>query len=77
VASVAEKLAVDVVEAPIREVAEIEAVITRLVREPGGGLILPPDPATATHRKLIVELAERNRLPAIYALRSFIVERAA
>ena len=74
VASVAKKLAVEVVEAPIREVAEIEAVITRLVREPGGGLILPPDTATATHRKLIVELAERNRLPAIYALRSFIVE---
>lgn len=74
VASVAKKFAVEVAEAPIREAAEIEGVITRLGREPGGGLILPPDPATATHRKLIVELAGRNRLPAIYSLRSFIVE---
>jgi putative ABC transport system substrate-binding protein len=74
VASVAKTLAAEVVEAPIREVAEIEAAITRLGREPGGGLIIPPDPVTAAHRKLIIELAERNRLPAIYALRVFIVE---
>jgi ABC-type uncharacterized transport system substrate-binding protein len=74
VASVAKELAAEVVEAPVREVGEIEEVITRLGREPGGGLIVPPDPATAAHRKLIIELAKRNRLPAIYALRVFTLE---
>jgi ABC-type uncharacterized transport system substrate-binding protein len=74
VASVAKELAAEVVEAPVREVGEIEEVITGLGREPGGGLIVPPDPATAAHRKLIIELAKRNRLPAIYALRVFTLE---
>jgi putative ABC transport system substrate-binding protein len=74
VASIAKQLAAEVVEAPIREVAEIEAAITRLGREPGGGLIVPPDPVTASHRRRIIELAERNRLPAVYALRVFSVE---
>jgi len=50
------------------------AAIIRLGREPGGGLIVPPDPVTASHRRRIIELAERNRLPAVYALRVFSVE---
>ena len=31
---------------------------------------MPPDPAINTHRKLIVDLTERYRLPTIYALRA-------
>ena len=38
-------------------------------REPEYGLIVLPDPSTNSHRKLIVELAARHRLPAIHALR--------
>jgi putative ABC transport system substrate-binding protein len=65
------KFAVQVIEAPVREPAEVEALMTMLGREPGGGLIVPPDPFMTAHRKLIVELAARYRLPAIYFLRSF------
>jgi putative tryptophan/tyrosine transport system substrate-binding protein len=62
----AARFAVETTMAPVGEAAEIEAVMTRLGREPGSGLILPPDTFVAFHYKLIAELAARNRLPAIY-----------
>jgi putative ABC transport system substrate-binding protein len=71
VTAAAPKLAAEVVVAQVRGPAEIEAAITRLGREPGGGLIVPPDGFTLVHRKLIIELAARYRLPAIYGLRDF------
>jgi putative tryptophan/tyrosine transport system substrate-binding protein len=63
-------MAVKVVTAPAREPAEIEAAMTQWGREPDFGLIVPSDPVTNSHRKLIVELAARYRMPAIYALRA-------
>src|SRR5262249_2571535 len=41
-------------------------------REPNGGLVLPPDGTTSSHRDLIVALAARHRLPAVYSVRSFV-----
>ena len=38
------------------------------------GLIVPPDPAINTHRKLIVGLTNRYQLPTIYALRTATAE---
>jgi putative ABC transport system substrate-binding protein len=69
----ARQLAVQVAAAPVREPSDIEAVMTTLVREPGSGLILPGDTFTSFHRKLIIELAARHQLPAIYAFRYFPV----
>jgi putative ABC transport system substrate-binding protein len=69
-AAAAAKLAVEVVAAPVREAAEIDAAITMLGGEPNPGLIVLPDPATNSHRKLIVQLAARYTLPAIHALRA-------
>jgi putative ABC transport system substrate-binding protein len=63
-------MAVEVVTAPAREPAEIKAAMTQWGREPDFGLIVPSDPVTNSHRKLIVELAARYRMPAIYALRA-------
>jgi putative ABC transport system substrate-binding protein len=54
--------------------AEIEAAIAKFEGEPQGGLILPPDTHTASQCKLIVDLAVRYRLPAIYALKQFAAE---
>jgi hypothetical protein len=45
--------------------------ITRFAGEPGGGLIVPPDTSLGFHHKLIVDLAQRNRLPAIYPFRYY------
>jgi putative ABC transport system substrate-binding protein len=67
----AEKLGIAAVVLPVRNPVEIEAAVTMAGREPGGGLILPQDPFTVVHRHLIVELAARHRLPAIYAFRYF------
>jgi ABC-type uncharacterized transport system substrate-binding protein len=69
-AAAAQRLAVPLVAARVRVPSEIEAAMKMLGREPGYGLIVPPDPSINTHRKLIVELAARHRLPAVYALRA-------
>ena len=71
VEAAASNFAVEVVMAPVHGPAEIEAAVTMLGREPGGGLIVPPNSFLLNYRKLIVELAARYRLPAIYGL-SFI-----
>jgi putative ABC transport system substrate-binding protein len=46
-----ERFSVEVIEAPVHDLAEIEAAITTLGREPGGALVLFPDPFVSTHRK--------------------------
>jgi putative ABC transport system substrate-binding protein len=68
---VAQKFAVEVIRAPVFEPADIDAVMTMLAREPGGGLIFPIDSFTEAHRKLIFEIAARDHLPAIYGVRKF------
>jgi putative ABC transport system substrate-binding protein len=49
-------------------------VISKLAREPGGGLVVPPDAFTLIHRALIMASAAHHRVPAIYAYRSYIAE---
>jgi ABC-type uncharacterized transport system substrate-binding protein len=66
----APKFAVEVVPAPLRELTEIEAAMTEWGHDSTSGLIVLPDPSTNSHRKSIVELAARHRLPAIHALRA-------
>jgi putative ABC transport system substrate-binding protein len=73
-AAAAQKFAVEVAVAQVRGAAEIDAAMAGWGREPGYGLIVPPDPATNAHRKLIIELAARFRLPAIHALRAATTE---
>jgi putative ABC transport system substrate-binding protein len=73
-AGAAKRFDVEVVRTPVRDVADIEAAMTQLGRNSAQGLIVPPDPSTNTHRKLIVELAARYRVPTIYALRATIIE---
>jgi len=60
--------------APVHDAAEIERAIGEFVREPNGGLVVLPDATTLVHRKLIVALAERHRVPAIYAFRIIVTD---
>jgi putative tryptophan/tyrosine transport system substrate-binding protein len=53
----------------VRQTAEIEAAIGDLAREPGGGLVVPPDNFSYVHRELIFTLAARHRVPAVYPFR--------
>ena len=53
----------------VHEVQEIEATMAALAREPGGGLVVPPDNFSYVHRSMIFALAARHRLPAVYPFR--------
>ena len=68
----APSLAIEIVPSPIESTADIERVIDSVARVPNSGLLLPPDTTTITHRDLIVALAARHRLPAVYSLRVFV-----
>jgi putative ABC transport system substrate-binding protein len=68
----APSLAIEIVSSPVENATDIERAFDTLVRQSDGGLVLPPDITTLTHRDLIVALAARHRLPAVYALRVFV-----
>jgi ABC-type uncharacterized transport system substrate-binding protein len=53
----------------VGQTAEVEAAIGDLAREPGGGLVVPPDNFSYVHRKLIFTLAAQHRVPAVYPFR--------
>ena len=59
------------VAAAARDAAEIERVLEAFAREPNGGLMVLPDVTTTNHRDLIIALAARHRLPAVYPFRYF------
>jgi putative ABC transport system substrate-binding protein len=65
------QFSLEVLDTPVRDLAEIETGITQFAREPGGVLVIPPDPFTSNHRQRIIELATRGRLPLVAALRTF------
>jgi ABC-type uncharacterized transport system substrate-binding protein len=52
--------------------SDIERGITKFGRSPNGGLIVTATALSLIHRELIVSLAGRERLPALYAYRSFV-----
>jgi len=64
-------LAVEVTPAPIRNHPEIEHVMAQFAREPGNGLIFPPDIFTSAGYKRIVAFAAQYRVPAVYSVPSF------
>jgi putative tryptophan/tyrosine transport system substrate-binding protein len=68
----ASSLAIELVPTPVENAADIERSIESFARGPNGSLILPPDVTTTGHRDLIVALAARHRLPAIYSFRLFV-----
>ena len=53
---------------------DIETGMTTLARQPSGGLIVPPDGFLVNHSKLIIELAAREKLPAIYGFAFFAAQ---
>ena len=64
------------IAAPIHSDAEIETVITSLGRQPGGGLVVPPDTFVESHRAHIILLAARNNVPAVFRNSEFVRDGA-
>jgi putative ABC transport system substrate-binding protein len=50
----------------------IESGVTEFAEKPNGGLIILPNSLAIVHRELIISLASRYRLPAIYPSRYFV-----
>jgi putative ABC transport system substrate-binding protein len=65
-------LGMTVVTAPCGSAAHIESALAVRASEGSGGIICPPDTFINEHRDLIIELAARHRLPAVYGIRDFV-----
>ena len=65
-------LKVELVPSHVETAADIERTIASFALVPNGGLVVPPDITTIVHRDLMVGLAARHELPAVYAYRTFV-----
>jgi putative ABC transport system substrate-binding protein len=72
VQAAAPSLGVELSPVDVHDEREIERAITAFARLPNGGLIVTAAPLASRHRDLIIALAARLRLPAIYPSRHFI-----
>jgi putative ABC transport system substrate-binding protein len=68
----APSLGITVVSAPCGNAAHIESAFAARASEGSGGIIGPPDTFINEHRDLIIELAARHHLPAVYGIRDFV-----
>ena len=73
VRSVAQPLGIELTPANARDTDEIERAVTAFARSGNGGMIVT-SPGTAAHRKLIISLAARYKLPTVYPYRYFTVD---
>jgi putative ABC transport system substrate-binding protein len=71
--SVAPSFGVELITVGVRDPSEIEGGVTAFARDPDGGLIVTASAYTAVHRNLIVALAARRRLPAVYPFRYHVI----
>jgi putative ABC transport system substrate-binding protein len=72
--AVAPSLGVELSPIDARDAPEIERAVTAFARSSSGGLIVTASPAASRHRDLIVTLAARRRLPAVYFSRYFVTD---
>jgi putative ABC transport system substrate-binding protein len=70
--TVAPSLGIEVIPVNLRDAGEIEQSVANFARSPNGGLIPSPSAAVVQHRDLIIALAARHKLPAIYWERFFV-----
>ena len=70
--AVAPALRVEVSSFNKRDASEIERAITAFARSPNGGLIMTAGGPALIHRDLIITLAARHKLPAVYFDRAFV-----
>jgi putative ABC transport system substrate-binding protein len=70
----APSLGVELRPVDVRDASEIERALTAFAQGSNGGLIVTGSPGTIFHRALIVALAARHKLPAVYWLRRFVTD---
>jgi len=67
------RLGIEVVTSQIENVAAIERTISSFASTSNGGLVFLPDASVLASRDLVVALAGRYRLPAVYFYRAFVI----
>jgi putative ABC transport system substrate-binding protein len=72
--SVAPSVGIEVNPIDTSNTTEIERAVSDFAREPNGGLIVTAAASGITQRELIVSLAARYKLPAVYFSRDFVVD---
>jgi ABC-type uncharacterized transport system substrate-binding protein len=70
--AVAPAVGVEVSPVGLHDATEIEHAVTAFARSANGGLILTAGPLSAQHRDLIITLAARYKLPAVYQERNYV-----
>ena len=68
----APSVGVEVSPVNVRDAGEIERVVTAFARSSNGGLITTVSALTVVHRELIIALAARHKLPALYYRHEFV-----
>jgi putative tryptophan/tyrosine transport system substrate-binding protein len=70
--AVAPSLGVELRPIDVRDAGGIERAVVAFARVPKGGLIVAGSPSLTVHRNLIITLAARHQLPAVYPLAYFV-----
>jgi putative ABC transport system substrate-binding protein len=68
----APSLDIEVVPTPVASAADIERTISSFAMMPNGGLVILASATLSANQDLVVRLAARHRLPAVYADRDFV-----
>jgi ABC-type uncharacterized transport system substrate-binding protein len=69
--AVAQSLKVELRPMDVRDPGEIERAVVAFAQVPKGGLIIVGAPSAIVHRNLIITLAARHQLPAVYPIPYF------
>jgi putative ABC transport system substrate-binding protein len=70
--SVAPSLRVEVIPVSVHDASNLERAIASFARSGNGGMIVSASALAFVHRELIITLAARHRLPAVYSFRDFV-----
>jgi putative ABC transport system substrate-binding protein len=70
--SAAPSLRIELTPVNVRDAGEIERSVSAFARSADGGLIVTGSPLIGLHRDLIIALAARHKLPAVYIERAYV-----
>jgi len=67
-------LAIELLPSPVETAADYERIIEAFAQVPDGGLVLPPSITASNNRGLVIALAAKHRLPAVYSDRHYVAD---
>jgi putative ABC transport system substrate-binding protein len=74
VQTAAPSFGMEIIPVNMHDTGEIENLVTTFARSGNGGLVVTASPLALLHRNLIIELAARHKLPAVYYERQFVAD---